>query len=173
MTDRGPGASEPDILRRVLHPCIRRAGGPRSHLTAPRKGDDHRRVGAQAWPPLPFDFEVGQPHTAGCSRRRGSGGLTSAYGKSPDGRQGVRLNGCVAPARWCGAPVDSSENLDRPRRQRPRGHAVGQSNTDGLPDSSRRSGAGALAGVVFEGDAPRVRDSVLGAQVVNRICMFL
>jgi hypothetical protein len=59
------------------------------------------------------------------SRRSGSGGLTSVYGKSPAGRQGVRLDGCIARAHRCGAPVDSSANLDRPRRQRPGSHAVG------------------------------------------------
>jgi hypothetical protein len=79
-----------------------------------------------------FGVELGQPQTASRGRRKGSGGLTSVYGKSPVGRQGVRRNGCVACALRCGAPVDSSEKVDGPQRQRPRSHAVGQSNMTGL-----------------------------------------
>jgi hypothetical protein len=71
-----------------------------------------------------------------CSRRRGFSGLTSVYGKSPVGRQGIRLNGCVARTLRCGAPMDSSQKVDGPQRQRPGSQAVGQSNTDPLPGSS-------------------------------------
>jgi hypothetical protein len=75
----------------------------------------------------------------------GSGGLTSIYGKSPVRRQDVRLNGCVARAFRRGAPVDSSEKGDGPRRQRPGSHAVGQSNTDPLAGIGRTREEG-LAG---------------------------
>jgi hypothetical protein len=79
----------------------------------------------------PFGVELRLPQTASA----GSVGLTSVYGKSPGERQGVRLNGRVARAQWCGAAVDSSEKLDGPQRQRPGSHTVGQSNTDRLPDA--------------------------------------
>ena len=58
----------------------------------------------------------------GDSRRSGSGGLTSVHGKSPGGRQGVRLDRCVVGAHRCGAAMGSSANLDGPRRQRPGSH---------------------------------------------------
>jgi hypothetical protein len=50
------------------------------------------------------------------------------------GKQGFVIHGVFLAVRRCrahrcGAPVDSSENLDRPQRQRPGSHAVGQSNT--------------------------------------------
>ena len=88
--------------------------------------------------------------SAQCSRRSGSGGLTSDYGKSPVGRQGVRVSGCVARAHRCGAPVDSSEKLDRPQRQRPGSHAVGQSNSDPPADTVRPRLAVVAGGRVSE-----------------------
>ncbi len=49
------------------------------------------------------------------SRRSGSDGLPSVHGKSPDGRQGVRLDRCIARAHRSRAPLGSSANLNGAR----------------------------------------------------------
>jgi hypothetical protein len=88
-------------------------------------------------PPQPLQRRARQPQTAGAGRRSGSGGLTSVHGKSPVGRQGVRLNGCVARDLRCCAPGDSSKKVDGPQRQRPRSHAVGHRPPAGSPKARR------------------------------------
>jgi hypothetical protein len=101
------------------------------------RGISRRQHGVEAARLPRQSSRSGGRQTATAARRSGSGGLTSVYGKSPVRRQGVRLNRCVAPARRCGAPVDLSETVDGPQRQRPGSHAVGKSNTDRLVDGDR------------------------------------
>ena len=68
------------------------------------------------------------------SRRSGSDGLPSVHGKSPDGRQGVRLDRCIARAHRSRAPLGSSANLNGARS---------------ATRESRRQSSGTHSGAVF------------------------
>jgi hypothetical protein len=58
--------------------------------------------------------ELDSPKPASAVDEVEPGGLTSVYGKSPVGRQGVRPYRRVARPRRCGASVEPSQNPGRP-----------------------------------------------------------
>jgi hypothetical protein len=133
--------TQPSTVETVMD-SRRRVGDPCGHRASPSP----RNAPGQIWPR--FDrpkvsalaVNTGKRHQPArrrwtatirqCCGRSDTAALLSVYGKSPVWRQGIRLNGCVTHALGWGAAVASSEKVDRPQRQRPRGHTVGQSNTD-------------------------------------------
>jgi hypothetical protein len=128
---RGRGKACAVSLTRAADPgrgyARRRHGSGKPRAASRVRPGRRHRSGASIRHPRKKRATAGWPQTASAVDEVDPWVLTSAYAKSPVGRQDVRLNCWVTRAVWCRAHVDSSKKMDGAQRQRPGNH-VGRSN---------------------------------------------